>query len=75
MELFDRVVLLEDIEGTAFIKGDIATLVEIYPDKDGYELEFFAVDGSTLGVEAVSSNKVISCKGFKNVLHIRNIAA
>lgn len=75
MELFERVVLLEDLPGTTFVKGDIATIVEIYPDNDGYELEFFAVDGSTLGVEPVTIDKVMSCKGLKSVLHIQNLAA
>jgi len=75
MELFERVVLLEDLPNTTFIKGDIATVVEIYNGKQGYEIEFFAADGTTLGVETVSADMVMSCKGIKGVLHIHDIAA
>lgn len=75
MELFERVILLEDLPHTTFIKDDIATIVEIYEGNKGYEIEFFAADGTTLGVETVPSNLVISCKGIKGVLHIHNIAA
>ena len=75
MELFERVVLLKDLPDTEFIKGDIATIVEIYQGGKGFDIEFFAADGSTLGVETVMSDMVISCKGMKGVLHIHNIAA
>ena len=75
MELFETVVLLEDLPGTPFIKGDIATLVEIYASGKGCELEFFAVDGTTLGVEAAPLKAIMSCKGLKRVLHIVDIAA
>ena len=75
MELFERVVLVNDLPLTTFIKGDVATIVEIYPDSKGYEIEFFAADGTTLGVETVPADAVKSCKGMKGVLHIHNIAA
>jgi hypothetical protein len=57
MELFERVVLVEDLPHTT------------------YEIEFFAADGSTLGVETVPAHAIASCKGIKGVLHIHNIAA
>ena len=75
MELFERVVLLEDLPHTSFIKGDIATVVAIYSDNKGYEIEFYAADGTTLGVETVEASKVMSCKGIKGVLHLHDIAA
>jgi hypothetical protein len=74
MELFERVVLLKDLTGTKFIKGDVATIVEIYTGGKGYELEFFAADGTTLGVETVAATAIKSTKGIKGVLHIHNIA-
>jgi hypothetical protein len=75
MELFERVVLVQDLENTRFITGDIATIVEIYDNGNGYEIEFFAADGTTLGVETVPASFIKSCKGIKGVLHIHNIAA
>jgi hypothetical protein len=75
MELFERVVLLKDLPNSAFIKGDIATIVEIYDKGRGYEIEFFAADGSTLGVETVPADVIKSCKGIKGVIHIHHLAA
>jgi hypothetical protein len=75
MELFERVFLLHNLAGTKFIKGDVATIVEIYDNGKGYEIEFFAADGTTLGVESVPADAIKSCKGIKGVLHIHNIAA
>ncbi len=75
MELFERVVLLKDIAESGFIKGDVATLVEIYSGGKGYEIEFFAAGGSTLGVETVQADTIKSCKELKGVLHIHNLAA
>lgn len=75
MKLFERVVLVKNLVNSRFIKGDVATIVEIYGKGKGYEIEFFAADGSTLGVETVPANAIKSCKGIKGVLHIHNLAA
>lgn len=72
---FERVYLTENLKGTSFVKGDVGVISHIYNDTNGYEVEFFAVDGSTLGVETVSANQVRSCSGVKSVIHIHNIAA
>lgn len=57
IELFDVVVLLEDMSGTPFKKGDRATVVEIYDDRKAYELEFFDSNGWTIGVEPIAIDK------------------
>ncbi|MFI5172166.1 MAG: DUF4926 domain-containing protein [Chitinophagales bacterium] len=72
---FDRIVLIRDLPGTIFVKGDIGTVVMIYDGGRGYEIEFFAADGSTLGVESVDTHDLISTEGIKKVLHIDDIAA
>ena len=69
----ERVVLTENIKGTPFVKGDVGTVVTIHPDSKGFEVEFFAVDGSTLGVETVSAEQVKSSSGVKKVLHINEL--
>ncbi len=71
---FDRVYLLEDLKNTPFIKGDVGTIVFIYPKQEGYEVEFIALDGSTLGVETVQAGQVKSVKGIKKVIHIDEAA-
>ena len=70
----ERVFLLEDLAGTAFVKGDIGIVVFDYPGQKAYEIEFFAVDGTTLAVETVPAAKVKSVKGIKKVLHIDEAA-
>ncbi len=67
---FERIVLTEDLKGTPFIRGDVGTVVMIHPNGKGYEVEFFALDGSTLGVESVSADQVKSVNGIKKVIHI-----
>lgn len=70
----ERIYLLSDLEGAPFIKGDIGTVVFIYPDNKAYEIEFFALDGSTLSVETVPATRVKSVKGIKKVLHVDEAA-
>ena len=66
----ERVYLLEDLAGTSFVKGDVGTVVFIYPENKGYEIKFFALDGSSLGVDTALAHQVRSAKGIKKVLHI-----
>ena len=70
----ERIYLVADLDGTAFVKGDVGTVVFIYPDNKAYEIEFFALDGSSLGVETVPAGSVKSAKGIKKVLHIDEAA-
>ena len=72
---FERAFLTEDLSGTSFVKGDIGTIVLIHENGAGYEIEFFAADGSTLGVETVFATQVKSVAGIKRVLHINDKAA
>ncbi|MCY7362715.1 MAG: DUF4926 domain-containing protein [Ignavibacteria bacterium] len=44
---FERIILTEDLPGTPFVKGDIGNVVMIYENGNGFEIEFFAADGST----------------------------
>lgn len=73
LALYDRIVLTADLPGTVFKKGDVGTIVEIYNDGEAFEVEFFAVDGSTLAVETVLASLVTSVSG-KLMLHVREIA-
>lgn len=58
---FDRVVLMGDIPSKKLKKGDIGTIVMIYPKvnltssaNSGFEVEFFTLDGKTLAVETLA---------------------
>lgn len=70
---FERVILTENLKGSPFVKGDVGTIVMIHPDSKGFEIEFFALDGSTLGVETVSADQIKSAKGIKRVIHIEEV--
>ncbi len=72
---FERVVLRENLKGTPFVKGDVGTVVMIHQQAKGFEVEFFALDGSTLGVETVSAGQVKSVNGIRKVIHIDEVAA
>lgn len=74
IKLYDRVVLTEDLPGTLMKKEDVGTVVEIYKDGEAYEVEFFALDGSTLAVETVESHFVKPVSG-RMILHTRELAA
>lgn len=67
---FERIYLSDNLDGTPYIKGDVGTVVFVYPEAKAYEVEFFALDGSTLSVETVPAAKIKSAKGVKKVLHI-----
>ncbi len=72
---FERIILTKNLKSTPFVKGDVGTVVMIHPGGKGFEIEFFALDGSTLGVETVLADHVKSANGIKKVIHIDEIAA
>jgi hypothetical protein len=71
---FERVVLTEDITGTALRKDDVGVVVMIYKNGEAYEVEFLALDGSTLAVETVKANQVRPVKNTE-ILHVRDVKA
>ena len=59
--LFEEVVLLEDIVEKGLMKGDVATIVEHHPaagGEDGYTLEVFNALGETISVVTVSESRI-----------------
>ena len=57
---FETIILTEDIPGTDLKKGDMGVVVEIYNQGEGYEVEFFALNGDTVAVETLESRQVRS---------------
>jgi hypothetical protein len=55
---FDRVVLTEDLPDKGLTAGDVATVVMIHGDHEGYELEFCALNGETLAVVSVFPHQI-----------------
>jgi hypothetical protein len=58
IEEFERIILTEDISGTELKKGDVGVVVEIYNEGEGYEVEFFALNGDTVAIETLESRQV-----------------
>lgn len=70
---FERIVLTTDIPKAHLKKGDVGTVVMVYENGKGYEIEFFALDGSTVTIETVNSTDVRPVKK-KEIIHVREIA-
>lgn len=73
IKLYDRVVLTQNLPDSILKSGDVGTVVEIYNDGEAYEVEFFALDGSTLAVETVPAHLAKPVSG-KMMLHVRELA-
>ena len=72
INLFDRIVLTADLPDASFKAGDVGTVVEIYKEGEAFEVEFFAVDRSTLAVRAVVG-RLVRPVSSSMVLHIREL--
>ena len=60
-ELYSEVQLAKDLPDLGFIKGDVATIVEIInnsKNETGYCLEFFDNHGNTLDVAVVGESSI-----------------
>jgi hypothetical protein len=54
----ERVVLTQDLEDNRFKAGDVGTIVHVYAGGEGYELEFFTLNGETIDVVTVDASQV-----------------
>ena len=70
---FERAILLKNFPKSGLVKGDVGTIVEIYNSGEGYEVEFFAMDGSTIAVKTLRSTDIRSVSK-KEILHSRELA-
>ncbi|GAB2772705.1 hypothetical protein GCM10027275_14540 [Rhabdobacter roseus] len=71
---FERVVLTEAISGTELKKGDVGVVVEIYNEGEGYEVEFFALNGETITVQTLDRKQVRPATS-REILHVRDRTA
>jgi uncharacterized protein DUF4926 len=75
--LFQRVVLTQDLPDEGLRAGDVGVIVEQHPTREGvpegYELEFFAADGRTVGVVSVPATAIREA-GSHEVLSTRELA-
>jgi ATP-dependent exoDNAse (exonuclease V) alpha subunit len=54
----DRVVLTENFADQGLKAGDIGTVVDVYADGEGFEVEFCDLTGETIDVVTVTGSQV-----------------
>jgi hypothetical protein len=60
-ELYQDVILTEDVPADGLCAGDVGTLVErhvVSGKEDGYSIEFFDMTGRTVAVVTIPSHKI-----------------
>jgi hypothetical protein len=68
----DCVVLTADLPGEKLKTGDVGTVVHIHKGGVAYEVEFTTLDGHTLTVATVESNKLRPVSR-RDVAHVREL--
>ena len=69
----DRVVLADRIDEADLEIGDIGTVVFIYKQQKGYEVEFMTLTGETVAVVSVLPSQVRTNRD-REIAHVRAIA-
>jgi hypothetical protein len=73
IELFDRIVLTGDLPDKHLEQGDVGTIVMVYNNGEGYEVEFFTLSGATYRVETLSASLVRPVQKDE-VTHMRKVS-
>jgi hypothetical protein len=54
----DRIVLTKPVAAEGLERGDVGTVVHVYPDRKAFEVEFTTLDGNTAVVATVEAAAV-----------------
>lgn len=69
---FERVVLTSDLPDYDLVAGDIGTVVMIHRGGEGYELEFIALDGTTIAVVTILASQIRRIRSGE-IAHVRQV--
>ena len=69
----ERVILAVDLPAYQLEAGDVGVVVMIHRGGDGYEVEFFTLDGKTFDVVTVEKSQIRPVRQ-RELLHARAIA-
>lgn len=70
----DRVVLTVDVPAQRLAAGDVGTVVHVYDDGKGFEVEFVSLDGArTLAVATLDRSEIRAVDGDE-MTHARSVA-
>ena len=72
MNEFERVVLTRDVPEDGLVAGNVGTVVHVYGDGEGYEVEFLTPSGRTVAVATLDADDVREA-GEREVLHVRAV--
>ena len=70
---YDNIVLTEDLADSGLTKGDVGVVVHIHKGGGAYEVEFIAMDGSTVAVLTLEDSQV-QIADSRMIPHVREIA-
>jgi len=70
----ENAILRVDLPSIGLMAGDIGVVVHVYKHAKAYEVEFIALDGSTLAVETLDADKIRPIRD-REIPHVREIAA
>lgn len=70
---YDNIVLTEDLPDSGLTKGDVGVVVHIHKGGEAYEVEFLAMDGSTVAVLTLEDSQV-QIADSRMIPHVREIA-
>jgi len=68
----DTVVLTVALPENGLLAGDVGAVVHVYTEREAYEVEFVAGDGSTLAVLTLHAD-MIRRVAPSEVLHVREV--
>ena len=71
---FDRVILTENMETSGLKVGDIGTVVHLYDEGKGFEVEFATLLGETVAVCTLFPNQIRAIDK-REIAHVRKLAA
>jgi hypothetical protein len=70
----DRVVLKTDVPADGLKAGDVGTVVHLYSDGRGYEVEFVTLDGHTAAVVTLEAEQIRPVNP-REITHARELAS
>jgi hypothetical protein len=70
----DSIVLTTDVPDMGLTTGDIGTVVMVHGLGAGYEVEFVALDGETIGVVTLTASQVRPVRE-REIAHARQVVA
>jgi len=68
----ERVVLRSSLPSERLEAGDVGTVVHVYKDGQGYEVEFVTLDGRTAAVVTLEAAQVRPVSG-RDITHVREL--